>query len=174
MSIAKRISDFEIDNGKACRNESACGHWAWRDGSERRDTCPFRCPDAIPIAVNDNIGDMIFVPSDAGLAERLTMYRLALAFRSFLARATPSDIGAIIGAIFRRANALVIDNDGVVIDLQRTATSAIFQKAFDQGWIDAFFAGKAGVPDRLAIQRIKLIWIALALCDRQCALEILG
>ncbi len=137
--------------------------------SQRRKICTFgQCTN-----INLLFNDVIYVPHEAILAERLTMLNLALSARSLWPEVSAQTLGVIVETSFRFSDSTVVDFDGIAFDLERIEASAIFNDALRDGWIDAFLIGRISAANAIAITRLKLVWIAIALHDRQRSIDLL-
>lgn len=117
--------------------------------------------------------DVIYVPHEAILAERMTMLNLALSARSLWPEINAQTLGVIVQTSFRFSDSMVVDFDGIAFDLERIEASAIFNDALRDGWSDAFLIGRISAANSIAITRLKLVWIAIALHDRQRSIDLL-
>jgi hypothetical protein len=75
------------------------------------------------------------------------------------------------------SNAVVIDHDGIEIDLHRTDVDGIFGDDTSATWSGDFLSGRLRPRKLAAAQkitaRIKLLWIALAVHDPIAAQSVL-
>lgn len=117
--------------------------------------------------------DVIYVPNEVIFAERMTMLNLALSARSLWPEINAQTLGVIIETSFRFSDSTVVDFDGIAFDLERIEAPAIFNDALRDGWIDAFLIGRISAANSIAITRLKLVWIAIALHDRQRSIDLL-
>lgn len=124
-------------------------------------------------SVNLFFHDVIYVPHEAIFAERMTMLNLALSARSLWPEVNAQTLGVIVETSFRFSGSTVVDFDGIAFDLERIEANAIFDNALRDGWIDAFLIGRISAANSIAITRLKLVWIAIALHDRQRSIDLL-
>lgn len=117
--------------------------------------------------------DVIYVPHEAIFAERMTMLNVALVVRCLWPDIIAERLGVIVETSFRFSDSTVVDFDGIAFDLERIEASAIFNDALRDGWIDAFLIGRISAANSIAITRLKLVWIAIALHDRQRSIDLL-
>lgn len=122
--------------------------------------------------------DIIYVPSPAILREAFTIFNLAIEY----ARIQPHiSRRRLVDWVYDRiiaCEAVVIDHDGIEIDLLRVDVDGIFGDDYSASWAGDFLAGRVR-PRRLAASpkiaaRIKLLWIALAAHDPAAAKSVLN
>lgn len=122
--------------------------------------------------------DIIYVPNPAVLREAYTIFNLAIEYARIQPRITRR---RLIDWVYDRViecNAVVIDYDGIEIDLLRIDVDGIFGDDYSGSWAGDFLAGRMrrrrlGASPKIAA-RIKLLWIALAAHDPAAAQSVLN
>lgn len=122
--------------------------------------------------------DIIYVPSPAILREAFTIFNLAIEYARIQPRISRRRLVDWVYDRIIGCEAVVIDHDGIEIDLLRVDVDGIFGDDYSASWAGDFLGGRVR-PRRLAASpkiaaRIKLLWIALALVDPPAAIDVLN
>ena len=121
---------------------------------------------------------IIYLPPARILRETYTIFNLAIAYAGITPRISRR---RLIDWVYDRiigCEAVVIDHDGIEIDLLRVDVDGIFGDDYSASWAGDFLGGRVR-PRRLAASpkiaaRIKLLWIALAAHDPAAAKSVLN
>jgi hypothetical protein len=127
----------------------------------------------------NNIGpDIIYVPSAAVLRETYTIFNLAVEYARIQPRISRRRLVDWVYDRIIGCEAIVIDHDGIEIDLLRVDVDGIFGDDCSASWAGDFLAGRVRrrrlAASRKVAARIKLLWIALAAHDPAAARSILN
>lgn len=122
--------------------------------------------------------DIIYVPSPAVLREAYTIFNLAVEYARIEPRISQRGLVEWVNNRIISCEAIVIDHDGVEIDLLRVDVDGIFGDDYSGSWAGDFLGGwsrprKLAASSKIAA-RIKLLWIALAAHDPAAAKSVLN
>jgi hypothetical protein len=130
-----------------------------------------------PVNTGHSEPTVIYVPSERILREALTIFNLAVAYASITPRISRRRLIDWVYDRLMHTNAVVIDHDGIEIDLHRTDVDGIFGDDASATWSGDFLSGRLRPRKLAAAQkitaRIKLLWIALAVHDPIAAQSVL-
>ncbi|MEQ1550306.1 hypothetical protein [Sphingorhabdus sp.] len=120
---------------------------------------------------------IIYVPSAEILRETYTIFNLAIAYAGIAPRVSRRRLIDWVYDRIIECEAVVIDHDGIEIDLHRVDVDGIFGDDCSASWAGDFLAGRVH-PRKLAASpkiaaRIKLLWIALAAHNPAAAKDVL-
>jgi hypothetical protein len=112
------------------------------------------------------------------LREAFTIFNLAIEYARIQPRISRRRLVDWVYDRIIACEAVVIDHDGIEIDLLRVDVDGIFGDDYSASWAGDFLAGRVR-PRRLAASpriaaRIKLLWIALAAHDPAAAKSVLN
>lgn len=120
---------------------------------------------------------IIYVPSAEILRETYTIFNLAIAYAGIAPRVSRRRLIDWVYDRIMECEAVVIDHDGIEIDLHRVDVDGIFGDDYSASWAGDFLAGRLR-PRKLAASQkiaahIKLLWIALAAHNPAAANDVL-
>ena len=120
---------------------------------------------------------IIYVPSAEILRETYTIFILAIAYAGIAPRVSRRRLIDWVYDRIIECEAVVIDHDGIEIDLHRVDVDGIFGDDYSASWAGDFLAGRVRQRKLAASQkiaaRIKLLWIALAAHNPAAAQDVL-
>lgn len=121
--------------------------------------------------------NIIYVPSASVLREAYTIFNLAIEYARVQPRISRRRLVDWVYDRIIECEAVVIDHDGIEIDLHRVDVDGIFGDDYSASWAGDFLAGRVR-PRKLAASqkiaaRIKLLWIALAAHNPAAANDVL-
>jgi hypothetical protein len=159
-------ADMVWQEFQGCIGDPACAHIIWDRSELRCRDCPHR---------RSNFDMLIVVPLGDTLKRCRTRFGMAIAFARSCPTLAAHHLSAKIEATFLMANAIVIDADGIEIDLCRTEVRALFgctnwNRRFQTGRLPCAWGDDEPIRTHT---RVKLLWIALALIDREAAHDVL-
>jgi hypothetical protein len=132
------------------------------------------CPPSDPPAI-------MFVPNERILREAMTRLYLSLAYAAIAPKISKRKLAAFVFDRFIEFDGIVIDNDGVEIDIlhPNMDVDAIFGGDDDPSWswCGDFLSARIRVPQQNAAKKIavryKLLWIGLAIYNPRAAQDVL-
>jgi hypothetical protein len=135
------------------------------------DGCP-PCPPPV----------IMYVPREDYLREAMTRFNLSLAYAAIKPKISKRRLADFVFDQFIEFDGIVIDNDGVQIDIlnPNVDVDAIFGGDDDPSWswCGDFLSARLRVPQQNAAQKIaaryKLLWIALAIYNPSAARDVLS
>jgi hypothetical protein len=129
------------------------------------------------VEITSRSPSIIYVPSADILHETYTIFNLAIAYAGIAPRVSRRRLIDWVYDQIMGCEAVVIDHDGIEIDLHRVDVDGIFGDDYSASWAGDFLAGRVR-PRKLAASqkiaaRIKLLWIALAAHNPAAANDVL-
>jgi hypothetical protein len=124
-----------------------------------------------------NISAIIYVPPERVLREAMTIFNMAVAYAGISPRISRRRLIDWVYDRLMETDAVVIDHDGIEIDLHRTDVDGIFGDDASASWAGDFLGGRLR-PRKLSAApkvtaRLRLLWIALAVHDPAAARDVL-
>lgn len=124
-----------------------------------------------------HVSAIIYVPPEQVLREAMTIFNLAVAYAGITPRISRRRLIDWVYDRLMQTEAVVIDHDGIEIDLHRTDIDGIFGDDASASWAGDFLGGRLR-PRKLSAApkvtaRLRLLWIALAVHDRDAARNVL-
>lgn len=132
------------------------------------------CPPSQPPLI-------MYVPREDYLREAMTRFNLSLAYAAITPKISKRRLAAFVFDRFIEFDGIVIDNDGVEIDLlhPQMDVDAILGGDDDPSWswCGDFLSARIRVPQQNAATKLaaryKLLWIALAIYNPNAARDVL-